>query len=222
MATTLRQPPQPPSGLRDTLSSPCCCALVIALVAVVVVQTLAIVRKVLPGESWTPSTGCVSDAPRQNLHVTAKGRATIVNLTPNPAHLPEVELTVNGRPARFLVDSGSTVVCMMADALDAFGLCVDAECDSVGYSAFSGVHSKRFGYVKTVTISIGETTVEVENVMVLPPRSPDDPALSIDVPFDGLLSGAFLKAVQGLIDFPAGTLRIGWDEGGDPYDRPPP
>jgi len=164
-------------------------------------MAIAFAAKWNPAKSWTPNTGSVTQAPEHNLTVMDYGQPATINLISNPAHLPELELSINGKPARFLVDTGSSHVCLLGNALETFGLRADAEFDADVYTA-RGRHTSRHGYVKSATFGIGDgTTVQVESMIVMP----GDAKAS----FQGLLSGAFLQAIGAVIDFRAGTMRIG-------------
>lgn len=154
-----------------------------------------------PAESWTSDTGSVTKPQQQTLTVTSYDHLAVVNLISNPHALPELELTINGKPARFLVDTGSSVVCLLWDALETFGLRADAEFETDVITA-RGLHNNvRIGYVKSANFSIGDgTTVQIDNVYVLPPHT--------GASYQGLLSGAFLKAIGAVIDFRDGTMRL--------------
>ncbi len=150
----------------------------------------------------------ISPPQSQKLIVTALGSPTVLNLLADPQHMPVVELTVNGRPARFLVDTGSGVVCMFGNPQEKWGIPFEDKLDGEYIWNYErGRWAKYIGHVESVTFGIGDgTTVRVENLHV---RSPLSESQEItDAPFDGLLSGAFLKAIGGVIDFRAGTLRI--------------
>jgi membrane protease YdiL (CAAX protease family) len=144
----------------------------------------------------------------QNLIVTDLGRPAVVNLLADPQHMPVVELTVNGRPARFLLDTGSSVDCVFGNPQEKWGIPFEDKSDGEYIRSFErGRWAKYIGHVESVTFGIGDgTTVRVENLHVRSPLSKSEEVT--DAPFDGLLSGAFLEAIGGIIDFRAGTLRI--------------
>jgi hypothetical protein len=69
------------------------------------------------------------------------------------------------------------------------------------YHSAHGRQIIRTGYVKSSTFGIGNgTTVQIENVLVI--------AGDGKASYQGLLSGAFLTAIGGVIDFRDGTLQI--------------
>jgi hypothetical protein len=144
----------------------------------------------------------------QTLIVTDLGRPAVVNLLADPKqHMPVVELTVNGRPARFLLDTGSSVDCVFGNPQEKWGIPFEDKSDGEYIWSYErGRWAKYIGHVESVTFGIGDgTTVRVENLHV---RSPLSESEVTDAPFDGLLSGAFLKAISGVIDLGGGTLRI--------------
>ncbi len=135
------------------------------------------------------------------LTVTAPGKPSVVPLPPSDNHnLLTVELIVNGRPARFLVDTGSPHVCLRNNALEGLGLEAIGTSDASNFVGFP--YEQIAGYIKSATFVIGDgTTVQVENALVLP----DD----ANAPYQGLLSPSFLNAIGAVIDFRAGTLSLG-------------
>jgi len=150
----------------------------------------------------------ISPPESQTLILTALGRPTVVNLLADPQHMPVVELTVNGRPARFLVDTGSGVVCIFGNPQEKWGIPFEDKSDGeyIWTPERGGRWAKYIGHVESVTFGIGDgTTVRVENLHVRSPLSESEVTVAT---FDGLLSGAFLKAISGVIDLGGGTLRI--------------
>jgi predicted aspartyl protease len=201
MTPTTPQPPPLPSGWRDTLSSPWFRTLQLVVLIAQASVGIAVIAKSSAPKSWTPDTGSVTKPPQHKLTVMDRGHPTEVNLISNPAFLPELELTVDGKPARFLVDTGSTHVCLLGNAMETLGLRADAVFHTDVYTA-RGRHDSLTGYVKSATFGIGdETTVQIDNVLVLPGDAQSS--------YQGLLSGAFLQAIGAVIDFRDGTMRIG-------------
>jgi membrane protease YdiL (CAAX protease family) len=144
----------------------------------------------------------------QTLIVTDLGRPAVVNLLADPKqHMPVVELTVNGRPARFLLDTGSSVDCVFGNPQEKWGIPFEDKSDGEYIWSYErGRWAKYIGHVESVTFGIGDgTTVRVENLHVRSPLSESEVTVAT---FDGLLSGAFLKAIGGVIDLGGGTLRI--------------
>jgi len=160
--------------------------------------------------SKSEGTGNAETSPpeSQKLILTALGRPTVVNLLADPQHMPVVELTVNGRPARFLVDTDSGVVCIFGNPQEKWGIPFEDKSDGeyIWTPERGGRWAKYIGHVESVTFGIGDgTTVRVENLHVRSPLSESEVTVAT---FDGLLSGAFLKAISGVIDLGGGTLRI--------------
>ena len=111
---------------------------------------------------------------------------------------PVVELSINGRPARFLVDTDSPFVCLLKNALEDLGLLAVAE---LGQNVRACHYEAIEGFVRSATIVIGDgTAVLVENALVLPGDA--------HAPYQGILSSSFLKSIGAELDLPAGTLRI--------------
>jgi predicted aspartyl protease len=203
MTTTAPQPTPLPSDRRDKPSSPSFRLLQRGLLIAQVVSIVWIISamKFHPDKSWTPDTSSVTETPPHKLTVTNCGHPAVVNLISNPVFLPELELTINGKPARFLVDTGSTHVCLLGNAMETLGLRADAEFDA-DIGTAHGRKIIRTGYVKSATFGIGNgTTVQMENVLVI--------ADDVEASHQGLLSGAFLNAIGGVIDLRAGTVRLG-------------
>jgi membrane protease YdiL (CAAX protease family) len=141
----------------------------------------------------------------QILTVTSPGKPAAVPLEPSGGQVVGpvvVDLSVNGQPARFLVDTSSPAVCLLNNALEGLGLLSSAV---LGTKVEAGTqHEQITGYVKSAAFVIGDgTTVRVENALVVPDDANDS--------YQGVLSPGFLYAIGAVIDFGAKTLRLGGD-----------
>lgn len=147
------------------------------------------------------ATAPVKHGLTHTLTVTAPGKPSVVPLAQSSNdNLVVVALSVNGRPVRFLVDTGSPLVCLRNNALEGLGLQALGTSDAHNFVGFP--YEQIVGYIKSATFVIGDgTTVQVENALVLP----DD----ANAPYQGLLSPSFLNAIGAVIDFRAGTLSLG-------------
>ncbi len=150
---------------------------------------------------WQPNNGQLDSQPPQKLTLLHPGRVAAVPIVSPSTQLPEIELTVNGRKARFLVDTGSSHVWILSNALEKLGLRAEAEFNAL-HRTVQGRGFSRLGCVKQpVPFSLGEgTSLQVENVLVLPAEA--------DISYVGLLSGSFLETIGGSLDFRDRTLRI--------------
>lgn len=170
---------------------------------------------------WRPDTGQLTGTPEQKLTLLDPGRATVIPFLADSTQMSEVELTIDGRPARFVIDTGSSHVCVLSSAMEKLELKADAEFEGNHYTA-QGRDYGRQGYMKrTVLFAIGNgTSLQVENVLVIPGDS--------DVAFQGLISGPFLQAIGATLDFRDRTLHIEGppanparkDDAPNPADRP--
>ena len=113
-----------------------------------------------------------------------------------------VDLQLNGRPARFVIDTGATMTCIDDDIVRALGL--SASPDVTGQGAGIGTS----GTVMIVVIDsmrIGNTTIPNVQACVVD-LAPLEGVSRVDV--DGLLGMNVLRPFRVTMDFPRGTLRF--------------
>lgn len=148
-----------------------------------------------------PNNGQLDSHPPQKLTLLDPGRVATVPIVSPSTRLPEIEVIVNGRPTRFMVDTGSSHVWVLSNALETLGLQMEAEMNA-RHQTVLGRGFSRLGYVKQpVPFALGKgTSVQVETVLVLPAES--------EISYAGILSGSFLETIGGSLDFRDRTLRI--------------
>jgi predicted aspartyl protease len=172
------------------------------LIAVAVGSTVGTLLTSSRGvELWNPNTGQLDDQPPQILTLLDSGQVATVPIVSPSTQLPEIELIVNGRTARFMVDTGSSHVWILSNGLEQLGLRAEADFNA-HYTTAQGRGSGRVGYVKQpVSFELGKgTSLLIENVLVLTAQK--------DLSYIGIVSGSFLETIGGNLDFRDRMLRI--------------
>jgi hypothetical protein len=168
-------------------------------------------RPPLGQESASQEPGASQPSLIQEYTVTGFGHAAAVKWLPfeKVCGVPIVELTVNGQPARFLVDTGSNATGFLADEVEKLGLRTDGKFDSEFHTA-TEQGAMSFPYIKSVILNIGNgTSLRVDNAVVRPANGRK--------PHQGFLDPAFLTAIGATLDFRDCTLRIE----GEPNEKEP-